>query len=161
MKKSTILLLVVVYVIAFFIVGLLGMQLRSAYSVSYLNEIRVTPFEETPLVLKNFTTESLGSENEPEKMRVVNNYTYNTNYTGKGMVIKLNVSLLPNETTVNDYQLYFEENEKFYSVVKNEDLSIFVTINKVYPGSFTDVTLILKDKMQHGVKTTVNISVIN
>lgn len=158
MKKSTILLLVVVYVIAFFLVGLLGMQLRSHYSVSYLNEIKVVPWEETNLTLVTSNEEKFGDETDEKHVRIVHDDTYKVKYVD-GLVLKFNVVLVPANTSIDDYKLSFEESTA-YNIVKNDvDKTIFVDeIKKV--GRFgVNIQFTVEDNHMNGVKSTVTVIV--
>ena len=49
MKKSTILMLIVIYVVAFLVVGFFGVSISGHYNVNYVTEILITPLEGTVL----------------------------------------------------------------------------------------------------------------
>ena len=158
MKKSTILILVVVYVIAFFIVGLMGMQIRSHYEVNYVNEIKVVPFEESGLVERSPTkTETYGKEDDPEHLRIVHEYNYRVDYHA-GLVLKFNIQVIPDNTTFRDFKFTYPENSpcKF---TKNEDSTIFVTDIVKYGSFKTELQFTVEDNHMNGVKSTVKVIV--
>ena len=158
MKKSTILILVVVYVIAFFIVGLMGMQLRAHYEVNYVNEIRITPFEESGLVERApVTTEKYGKEDDPEHLRIVHEYSYKVKYTS-GLVLKFNVEVIPDNSTYRDFKFSYPENSPC-TFTKNEDSTIFVTEIKKYGSFKTELQFTVEDNHMNGVKSTVKVIV--
>lgn len=160
MKKSTILMLVVVYIVAFFIVGLMGMQLRSHYSVTYLNEIQLVPFEESGVVEEvPVTTIKHGSEDDPSHLRVEHEYYFKVQYHAD-IVLRFNVVMVPNETTDNNYLLYVPETNPA-TITKDEvDKSLTIT-NISKPGKVYDigVEFTLTDTKQNGVKSHVHINV--
>ena len=161
MKKSTILLLVVIYIIAFFVVGLLGIQLRSHYHVDYLNEIQVEPFEESQIALVSFNTEQIneGQEISEDKRRMHNTYEFKTTtpYTAD-MTLKFHVNLIPENTTFSDYILQEQDTKGMYNISKGGDGTIFVQDIKVI-GRRTVVKFTLEDMQKHNITTDVTVYV--
>ena len=151
-------MLIVVYIAAFFAVGFLGLQLRSHYSVSYINEIQVLPFEDSGITERSpTTTQTYGDPNDKEHLRVEHEYFYKAANT-EGLVLKFTVKLIPEGTTIDDYKLSYQETS-MYKITKNEDKTIFVT-DIVQSGRFpTDVIFTVEDNHMNGVKSTVSIRV--
>lgn len=166
MKKSTIFLLVVVYIIAFFAVGLYGVRLKSHYSFDYLNEIKVTPAAESGLVEQSFTTEELGSKDDLPTYKVIHEYRYKVKYT-TDMVIKFTVELNPSNTTNNDFLLSYtgekgDDSDKLFKVSRVDATTLYVTdISKPTALVKTSIEFTLEDPDKNGVRTTVYISVGN
>ena len=160
MKKSTILMLVVVYIVAFFIVGLLGMQLRSHYSVTYLNEIQVTPFAESGVVEEvPPTTTKHGNEDDPSHLRIEHEYFFTVQYH-EDIVLRFNVVMVPTETTDNNYLLFVPE--KNPATITKDEVDKSLTISNISkPGKFFDVGVefTLTDTKQNGVKSHVHLTV--
>lgn len=162
MKKSTILMLVVIYIVAFFVVGLMGIQLRSHYHVEYLNEIQVTPFEESQLVLKDFKQVQIneGQDVGEEKKRLQNTYEYETTTTySADMVLKFYVKLIPENTTIDEFKLDYESSG-MYEIVQNQDKTLFVqNIKKLPKTKATTVKFTVQDQQKHNIKTEVTVRV--
>lgn len=169
MKKSTILMLVVIYIVAFFVVGLIGIQLKSHYHVEYLNEIQIEVFDEDqPLKQTNFETRQLneGQEISEDRRRTENKYEFVTTSYRSDMVLKFKVVLIPENTSVTGFSLYCDENNKdesvrMYTVVKNDDNTVFIKNIKKFPipGYDTNISFTLEDLQKHNIKTFVNITV--
>ncbi len=162
MKKSTILMLVVIYIAAFFIVGLLGIQLRTHYHVDYLNEILITPFEESHLVETKHPEHVLineGQEISEDKYRYTNSYEFKTttNYSAD-MVLKFRVNLVPDNTTFSDYKLQEGDAKGMYKIEKGGDGTIFIK-DIVVIGKRTAVNFTVEDLQNHGIKTDVTVYV--
>ena len=158
MKKSTILFLVVVYVVAFFIVGFLGIQLRSHYQVNYVNEIKVVPFEESGLVERSpVQTETFGTNDDPEHLRIVHEYNYKVKHT-EGLILKFNIQVIPDNTTYREFKLSYPENSKCV-FTKNEDSTLFISDIVKYVSFKTEIQFTVEDNHMNGVKSTVKIIV--
>lgn len=165
MKKSTILMLVVIYIAAFFIVGLMGIQLRSHYHVDYLNEIQIEAFEESriALVKQESVQVNEGQEISEEKKRIQNTYEFKTTtpYT-EDMVLKFHVKLVPENTTFSDYKLNEVDGKGLYTVSKGDDGTIYVQDLKIIgnrKNSKTVVKFSVEDLQKHGIKTDVTLNV--
>lgn len=165
MKKSTILLVIVVYIVSFFIVGFMGIQLRSAYSVSYINEIRVEPTEQTEVTLKEDKKVTHGDESDPKTYSVTHDYKYFAMYK-KGMSLVFNVIIVPENSTVSEYQWDHDPDSEvkendFYIITKDSvDKTLTITPKKNLSFAFTTVTFSLWDSDQNGVKTNVSIDIM-
>lgn len=165
MKKSTILLVVVVYIVAFFVVGFFGIQVRSFYSVNYINEILVTPHEQTNVVLEKDERVTQGDESDLKSYRVTHDYLYTVNYTA-GMTLVFNVEIIPDNSSISEYQWDHDENSEFkennfYKIEKDSvDKTITISIKKKITGTFTRVKFSVWDSDQNGVKSNVEIHVL-
>ena len=163
MKKSTILMVVIVYVIAFFLVGLLGRQVRSYFRVDYLNEIKVSEFllpsEEPKLKMRSFKQTALNEEQEvsEDRKRFQNYYEFETIVSyNENMVLKFNVDLVPDNTTQVDYKIWEAETTK-YHVEKQPDGKIFVTDIKKSPSRALRIDFTLEDLLNHKIITEVKV----
>ena len=158
MKKSTILILVVVYVLAFFVVGLMGMQIRAHYQVNYVNEIKVTPFEESGLVESSpVQTETFGSQDDPEHLRIVHEYNYKVKYV-EGLIIKFHIEIVPDNSTLKEFKLSYPENSPCV-FTHNEDSTVFVSDIVKYGSFKTEFLFTVEDNHMNGVKSTVKVIV--
>ena len=166
MKKSTILLLVVFYIAAFFVVGLLGMQIRSHYQVSYVNEFIIKPMEDMKSLNlkiddKQTKTETFGdAETDPTHVRTVHEYVYKPIKYREGLTLKFEVEFNPQNTSLSDYVLHWKDTTTLYKVTKDDiDKTIFVTdIQK--PGRLaTNIEFTIEDLQANGVKSSVKIIV--
>lgn len=161
MKKSTILMLIVIYIVAFFVVGLMGIKLRNHYSVSYLNQIQIEAFEESKVEKVKYETVQIneGQEISDEKKRIQSTYEFKTTTAHTAdMVLKFRVVLIPENTTFSDYKLNVPDTKNMYSVKKGGDGTIFVENIQVI-GRRTPVKFSLEDLQNHGIKTDVTVFV--
>lgn len=152
MKKSTILLVLVVYIISFFIVGLLGISIKSNYEMNYVNEILVTPMEEQiGLVEVSHERVELTQNVDEEYRRFENSYTYSIDYQ-KGLVVKLRVKVVPDNSTYTKFDLVTEPSDYISFEIKDETL-VYITFNKRRAANFTL-------ESTDGNKTPTNVSVL-
>lgn len=161
MKKSTILMLIVFYIIAFFVVGLKGMELRSHYQVSYINEILVEPFEEIGMTLTEDIRTDLNEEEEKESLkRYTHDYKYRINYT-EGMVIKFDVKLVPSNTSISEFQFYMDEQyQKICTpTIDNSDKTIFLSNISKPILSKTEIKFTVSDSQMNGVTSNVSVTI--
>lgn len=161
MKKSTILLLVIVYIVAFFVVGLRGMELRSHYHVSYINEIQVIPFEEIGMTLSQDIRTDLNEEETDEtRKRFTHEYKYRVNYADD-LVLKFDVKILPSNTTINEFQFYMDEAYRKMSTptIDNSDKTIFLSNIDKPILSKSEIKFTVSDSQMNGVTSTVSITI--
>ena len=161
MKKSTILMLVIVYVVAFFLVGLLGMELKSHYQVSYLNEIQVVPFEEIGMTLVEDKRVDLNENEEKESFkRFTHDYKFRINYT-TDLVLKFDIKLMPSNTTVNEFQFYMDDQYRNLCnpVVDQGDKTVFIQNIKKPLLSKSEIRFTVSDSQMNGVISTVSITI--
>lgn len=152
MKKSTILVILAVYIIAFFVVGLLGISIRSNYSVNYVNEIQVTEVENQPyLTLTNHEREEK-KEIEEEDTKYYNTYTYRVAYQ-ENIIAKFKVRLLPDNTSYTKFNVYYTESAR-YSVDVLDNEFVYVTFLK----SKTTASIMLESTDGNKTYSTLNIT---
>ena len=163
MKKSTILMVIIVYIIAFFVVGILGMQVQSHFKVDYLNEITVSEFvlatEEPKMKLKNHKRVALNEEQEikEEKKRYQNYYEFDTVVPfEEGMILKFNINLIPENSTYNDYKLWTTTATSFVAE-KQADGKIFISNIQKSPGRTAKAQFTVEDLQNHKIITEVKI----
>lgn len=137
MKKSTILLVIVVYVLAFFVVGLLGISISSNHHVSYVNEILVSAVEDQPnLVEKEHKRTEISKEGvDEEYRRFENTYRFNSSYT-PGLILKFRIKVMPDNTTYSGFTLDTKEDQYIDYDVKEGSL-LYITFNRRGVTSFT------------------------
>ena len=136
MKKSTILLLIVVYIAAFFIVGLIGISLRSHYEINYVSEIIVEKMEGQPnLELNRLEREEIVSKDDPDHARYNNSYVCDVDYV-KDLVLKFKVSVKPDNSTYSTFSIDNLPKESIATIVKNVDSTVFVYVHKPLTFSF-------------------------
>lgn len=159
MKKSTVLLLIAVYIIAFFVVGLRGMELRSHYQVSYINEIQVIPFEEMGMTLTEDIKTDLNKDEAKESLkRYTHDYKYRINYADN-MVLKFDVKLIPSNTTISEFQFYMDETylKMCTPTVDNSDKTIFISNISKPILSKSEIRFTVSDSQMNGVTSTVSV----
>lgn len=133
MKKSTILFLVVIYIAAFFVVGLIGISIRSHYQMNYVSEITVEKMgNNSTLVLRDddgFKQEEIVSVDDPDHARYNNFYHYNVDFE-PNMVLQFKVVVKPDDSTYSDFDIFAKSKETVGKVEKNDDSTIYVYIYK-------------------------------
>ena len=136
MKKSTILFLIVVYIAAFFVVGLIGISLRSHYEINYVTEILVEKMDNQPnLELAKSEREEIVSKDDPDHARYNNSYVYDVDYV-KDLVLKFKVTVKPDNSTYSTFTIDNLPKETIAKVEKNEDSTIYVHVYKALTFSF-------------------------
>lgn len=161
MKKSAILMIIIVYVIAFFAVGLLGLQIRANFNVDYLNEIKVEEFvlpsDQPKLKLRSYKQVALNEEQDvpDDRKRFQNAYEFETIVPyDASMVLKFNINLVPENTTFNDYKLW-PNNAKSYVVEKQPDGKIFIKNIEKKAGRLGKAEFTVEDLQNHQITTEV------
>ena len=141
MKKSTILMLVVIYVVAFFVVGLFGVSLRAHYKVNYVSEIIVKPLETTEVVehtgAGGHEVEEILNEEDPEHARYNRTYRYAAAYT-PGLVLGFRVQVKPDNSTYDKFETLYTEKPNTYTIETKENS------NDVYIHMLKKGTVILR-----------------
>lgn len=136
MKKSTILFLLVVYIAAFFIVGLVGISLRSHYEINYVTEILVEKMDNQPnLELSKHEREEISSKDDPDHARFNNSYVYDVDYVS-GLVLKFKINVKPDNSTYSAFSVDNLPKETIAKIDKNEDSTVFVRVFKPLTFSF-------------------------
>lgn len=106
MKKSTIFLLILVYIVSFIIVGLFGIQTRAYDEIIYVESIKL---------------KAVNSENIVEKYdKPTETYKFTTYYT-EGLVVQLKAEVLPANTTYSEVK-----------VSQDTELATFEVVEKVF-----------------------------
>ena len=156
-------MVIIVYIVAFFLVGLLGMQVRSHFHVDYLNEIKVSEFvlatEEPKMKLKKHTRVPLNEEQDvkEERKRYQNYYEFDTIVPyEEGMVLKFNIELVPENSTINDYKIWKTTATSFVAE-KQSDGKIFISNIKKSPGRTAKAEFTVEDLQNHKIITEVKV----
>ena len=135
MKKSTILMLVVIYIVAFFVVGLLGVSIRSHYQVNYVEELLVKPLEETQEILQEdvenggHSVEEIKNEEDVDHIRYNRKYTYRTVYQAD-LVLKFKIQVMPENSTYNKFETEYTEKPNIFTVDVNDDSTVYIHVKK-------------------------------
>ena len=118
MKKSTIIVLVIVYIVSFFLVGLLGQAVRAYDPVIYPESIVLVEPDGVATVQTN-----VKDPNDPSK--VLYDYYYLVNSYQHGMSITLKATVKPDNTSFPNVSYVKDEtNTTFNLTTKNEDPSV-------------------------------------
>lgn len=138
MKKSTILLLIVIYIAAFFIVGLVGISIRSNYKVSYVSEILLTTLEGQKIeeMEPGHIRKEIKNPEDPDHIRYENQYNYQTDYEDN-IIVKFKVQVKPDNTTYSTFETIYQESD-LYKVTVNTDNTVYIAVYSPYTN--IDVT---------------------
>lgn len=154
MKKSTILLLLVVYVVSFFLVGLLGVSIRSNYILNYVNEITVELMEDQPNIRETKHERVDLTENaDEEHKRYENTYNFFTRYQ-ENLIVKFRVKVLPVKSTYSNFTFTTKEDEYIEYEIKDETL-IYITYKARGTTMFT-----LESQDGNKTQTTVTVTAL-
>lgn len=135
MKKSTILMLVVIYIVAFFVVGLLGVSIRSHYQVNYVEQLLIKPLEETEKILQEdvenggHSVEEIKNEEDVDHVRYNRIYTYRTVYQAD-LVLKFKVQVMPENSTYNQFETAYTQKASLFTVDVNDDSTVYIHVKK-------------------------------
>lgn len=138
MKKSTIFLLVLVYVASFLIVGIFGISVKSYDSTYYVEKVNVEVA--ATQVVEGVDPKVIRTVQEEDNIRhyrtvVMFNYVEKTEEDSAGTVVRLKASVHP--TNATDPGLRFEANEiSDVATVTQEDNKIYFNIAFKQKGSF-------------------------
>ena len=155
MKKSTIFVVLLVYLVSFFIVGFLGIGIKSAFSVTYVSEITITELPDQPTLTLNAHERAENLTAEGEHNTFTNDYKYSFTYV-KNTTLKFRVNVLPIESTHKEFTFInlLESPYVTYDVKQDESL-VFVTFLKRRAASFT-----IQSTDGDKTETTISISAI-
>lgn len=137
MKKSTIFLVILVYIVAFFAVGLFGIAIRSNYEMNYVNEILVEMMDEQPTLVEKSHERVEKTQNitDDAYRRYENSYSYTIDYE-QGVVAKFRVKVLPTNSTYSNFSIIYEDSETI-KYEKVDETLVYVTFLKKRTASFT------------------------
>ena len=156
MKKSTILMILVIYVVAFLVVGFLGVSISGHYNVNYVAEILITPLEGTVLNehVENggHTVEPIINEQDPDHARYNRVYRYETDFE-PGLILGFRVQVKPDNSTYSNYMLSYTEKPNSYEVEDKKDES------KVYIHIYKAKSYTLTFQSTDGNRTTTKLIV--
>ncbi len=155
MKKSTIFVVLLVYLVSFFIVGFLGIGIKSAFSVTYVSEITITELPDQPTLTLNSHERVENTTAEGEHNTFTNEYKYSFIYS-KDTTLKFRVNVLPVESTHKDFEFINLLDSPYVTYdVKEDESLVFVTFSKRRAASF-----VIQSTDGDKTETTVNISAI-
>lgn len=143
MKKSTILFLVVIYIAAFFVVGLIGISIRSHYQMNYVSEITVEKMSNNSSLVLNesdgYIREEIVNEDDPDHARYNNNYHFDVDFE-PNLVLQFKVVVKPDDSTYSDFVVSSSSKETIGKVEKNDDSTVYVYIYKAKDFNFQIVS---------------------
>lgn len=149
MKKSTIFLVVLTYIISFLVVGLFGISVRNYDSKVYVSKIVVSaPAQECDIVRK---TDESGD---------IPNYLFYTPYTQEEVTIKLKASVEPAEATISDLKVIYDHSVKKYTVTQDDNIYFYVNVKGNTPSGvgYAEFTIETNDGEKKQTKVSVIIS---
>ena len=145
MKKSTIFLVLMVYLVSFFVVGFLGIAVQSAYSMTYVQEILITALPDQP-ALEFVEDEKIKNEAiDEEHVTYTHNYTYKFKYI-KGTTLKFSVDIMPLESTYRDFELI--------NMLKSDNLEVQPVTYDVVDGNVVCVTYSKRRAAEFKIQST-------
>lgn len=163
MKKSAILLVILVYALAFFIVGFYGMQVKSHFHVDYLSSIEVQESvlatDEPKMTMIKHTQTLVNEEQETteERKRYQNYYEFETVVPySEDLVLKFDILLKPTNTTYDDYKLW-PSTAKSYVAEKQDDGKVFITNIKKMTGITAKAEFTVEDLTNNKTITQVKV----
>ena len=139
MKKSTIFLILLVYIASFVIVGLFGIQVRAHNEIVYVENISLTPINQEALV--NYKYDETNKK-----------YTFIAYYED-GLVIQLKANVTPanQNPVIRDFWLEYDSEIAEITVVD----SVFININVKEDGAL-DFSVVSTD----GLDLTINATLL-
>ncbi len=126
MKKSTILLVAVVYIISFIIVGFFGISARGYFKDVYVEDIKMICPEQAVKV------DNMGTITDPDTGK--DYYYFKTKFAkndGAGIKVIFKAEVYPLETSFKAINVVYDESQTVYSATIVDDYYIHLQINKV------------------------------
>jgi hypothetical protein len=124
MKKSTILIVVLVYIVSFIIVGFFGIATKGYNPIVYIDDIQIRdPDMGAKLV-------------EHEVSKTVADYYYTLRYE-EGVTARLEARLLPDKNSFPEVNYYYDEDNGLYSIEKQEGHYFIISFNPISEGEYT------------------------
>ena len=108
MKKSTILVVALVYIVSFLIVGLFGMSIRALEKDVYVEKINITCLEQ------GINIEDLTDYNQEPDFDNPFLYKFRTDFN-EGLTVQLKAEVLPIETTYKNIILSYSQEQTVFS----------------------------------------------
>ena len=124
MKKSTILIVALIYIVSFIVVGFFGVAIRGYDKVNYVDYIELKVPEQGVEYkdLTNYEVEPLHREYDYQ-MKFVN-------VEGDGMLFILQAQVYPTNSTYKKIDLNYEQKDSFFTLEIQNDYYIHVHIKK-------------------------------
>ena len=125
MKKTTIIVLAIVYIVSFFLVGLLGQAVRAYDPVVYPEAIVLTEPDGTATVKEDVKVDE-----------TVFDYWYVVNPYKEGMVFTLKAEVKPENTSFKDVSFIKDESNTTFNLITHNDDSrveknyVAITLNE-------------------------------
>lgn len=132
MKKSTIFLVAVVYIVSFIIVGFFGISIKGYFEDIYVEEIRIT-CPEQGVTIRDAT--DYDDVDEAGHVRSYDFRTFFENKEGNGMEILLKAEVYPLNTSFKNVDVVYDEDQSSYKP-RVEGSYIHVEIYKSSVSSF-------------------------
>lgn len=109
MKKSTILVVILVYIVSFLVVGIFGISIRALDKDVYVDSITISVPEQGIKIEDKTDTTQVPTFDNPYL------YKYNTDFKEGGITVQLKATVLPANTTFPNIQIAYNENQEVYS----------------------------------------------
>ena len=150
-------MLVIIYILAFFIVGLFGITVQAHYHVNYVTEITVEPLKDTPIVeyklAGGHTREELVNEQDPDHDRYNRVYRYCAAYE-PGLILGFRIQVQPENSTYGKFETIYTEKPTVFELERKDESTIYLHIHK--KGS---INLIFQSTDGNRTETQVQITV--
>ena len=138
MKKSTIFLILLVYIASFIIVGLFGIQVRAHNEIIYVENISLTAVNQEALVNSRY-------DEEEKKYKFIAYYE-------EGLVIQLKANVTPANATNNAVKASYDSEIAEITIVD----SVFININVKDSGAL-EFSIVSTDGLDLTVNATLYI----
>lgn len=123
MKKSTFLIVALVYIVSFIIVGLFGASIKGYDPIIYVESISLTVPQQATAI-----TDKTSSQDEYD-------YYYAAKYK-EGMIITLKAEVKPDNTTYPEVDVSYDETQTVYTVSVVDNVFIYVSFAKKGTATF-------------------------
>ena len=106
MKKSTILLVLLTYIISFFLVGIFGIAIRGFKKDVYVERINIICPEQ------GLTIEDLTDKTQDP----ITEYKFRTQFKDGGITVLLKGEVVPEDATEKDFSVEYDSNQTVYTI---------------------------------------------
>lgn len=144
MKKSTILALVIVYIVSFLVVGLLGIAIRGYDPIIYVNDIEVSDPDNGAYMKKGNPTEGY-------------DYWYTSVIHEDHISLRIKAKVMPENTTYPNLDFEVEMNDN-YTFTTEEGIYGVVNFHDLAPADPVTCRIVIKSTDGKKFQKTVGIT---
>ena len=144
MKKSTILALVIVYIVSFLVVGLLGIAIRGYDPIIYVNDIEVSDPDNGAYMKKGTPSEGY-------------DYWYTSVIHEDHISLRIKAKVMPENTTYPNLDFEVEMNEN-YTFTTEEGIYGVVNFHDLVPADPVTCLIVIKSTDGKKFQKTVGIT---